>query len=39
MCFQDAYSWALDCARHVGGYVCEAGIDKEETVVFESSKK
>lgn len=39
MCFTDAYSWALDCAKHIGGYICEAGVNKEETIIFESSKK
>lgn len=35
-CFEDAYSWAVDCAKHIGGYVCEAGKDQEEKVIFES---
>lgn len=37
--FKDSYGWALDCARHVGGYICECGVDKEEEVVFNTLKK
>jgi hypothetical protein len=37
--FNDAYSWALDCARHIGGYICECGPDQEERVIFNALRK
>ena len=37
--FADAKSWAIDCARHVAGYVCECGIQREETVVYNALDK
>jgi hypothetical protein len=37
--FKDAYGWAMDCARHIGGYICDCGLGKEETVVFNALNK
>lgn len=39
MCFRDAYVWAVDCAKHIGGYICECGPDKEETIIFNTVPK
>ena len=38
MCFREAYVWALDCAKHIGGYVCECGDGREEMIVFNTKK-
>jgi hypothetical protein len=38
-CFADAYVWAMDCAKHIGGYICECFPNEEEKVVFETSKQ
>jgi len=34
----DAYGWALDCARHVGGYVCECSPNQPEEIIFNTKR-
>jgi len=35
-CFADAYVWAVDCAKHIGGYIVECAKGGDEKIVFET---
>jgi hypothetical protein len=37
--FTDAYVWAMDCAKHIGGYICECEVGQEEKTIFNALKK
>ena len=37
--FSEAKNWAMDCARHVAGYVCECGVQLEDRVIFDALEK